>query len=113
MTFLVNKSLKMGRGKECAQVAHAALGLHEICRDVDPTSLDLWGDCGHAKVVLKADDVETMEEVAEQAAQRGIPHIMIADAGRTQIPSGSRTVLGLGPAPQDVLDEITGDFKLL
>lgn len=30
------------------------------------------------------------------------------DAGRTQIPAGSRTVLALGPAPVSLMDEVTG-----
>jgi PTH2 family peptidyl-tRNA hydrolase len=38
---------------------------------------------------------------------------MVADAGRTQIAAGSRTVLAIGPAPNAALNEITGHLKLL
>jgi peptidyl-tRNA hydrolase, PTH2 family len=38
---------------------------------------------------------------------------VIADAGRTQIASGSLTVLGIGPAPKGVVDGVTGQLKLL
>ena len=42
----------------------------------------------------------------------GVNAAIIHDAGRTQIAAGSATVLGLGPAPKAVLDQITGDLKL-
>jgi PTH2 family peptidyl-tRNA hydrolase len=34
------------------------------------------------------------------------------DAGRTQIASGTRTVLALGPAPKDLIDSVAGHLKL-
>lgn len=37
----------------------------------------------------------------------------VQDAGRTQIASGSATVLGIGPAPKSVVDSVTGHLKLL
>ncbi|KAG1828731.1 peptidyl-tRNA hydrolase II domain-containing protein [Suillus variegatus] len=37
----------------------------------------------------------------------------ILDAGRTQIAAGSRTVLGIGPAPIDLINQVTGHLKLL
>jgi len=35
------------------------------------------------------------------------------DAGHTEIPSGTKTVLGLGPAPNNLIDQVTGDLPLL
>lgn len=48
-----------------------------------------------------------------QAMSLGITAEVIADAGRTQIASGSHTVLGVGPAPKSVVDLVTGKLKLL
>jgi len=48
-----------------------------------------------------------------KAVSLGIVAEVIADAGRTQIASGSRTVLGIGPAPMSVVNQVTGDLKLL
>ncbi len=48
-----------------------------------------------------------------QAISLGVVAEVIADAGRTQIASGSYTVLGIGPAPKSVVDVVTGQLKLL
>jgi peptidyl-tRNA hydrolase len=37
---------------------------------------------------------------------------VIQDAGRTQIAAGSSTVLGIGPAPKSIIDQVTGGLKL-
>ena len=54
-----------------------------------------------------------MNELLEQAIQRSIPALIVRDAGHTQIPRGSQTVLALGPFDEHALDLLTGDLKLL
>ena len=48
-----------------------------------------------------------------QAVSLGLCAQVIHDAGRTQIASGSATVLGIGPGPKSVVDRVTGGLKLL
>lgn len=38
---------------------------------------------------------------------------MVVDAGRTQLPTSTTTVLGIGPDEDEIMDKITGDLKLL
>ena len=45
--------------------------------------------------------------------EKGIVNYLVVDAGRTQIPTSSVTVLALGPDEDEILDELTGDLKLL
>lgn len=47
------------------------------------------------------------------ALSLGLVAEVITDAGRTQIASGSQTVLGIGPGPKSIIDEVTGNLKLL
>lgn len=47
-----------------------------------------------------------------QAISLGLCVRVIQDAGRTQIASGSRTVLGV-LGPKSVVDSVTGRLKLL
>jgi peptidyl-tRNA hydrolase, PTH2 family len=54
-----------------------------------------------------------MHLLQAKAISLGIVAEVIADAGRTQIEAGSYTVLGIGPAPTSVINQVTGHLKLL
>lgn len=51
--------------------------------------------------------------IADCSKALGLVTSLIADAGRTQIASGSRTVCGVGPGPAELVDQVTGHLKLL
>lgn len=68
---------------------------------------------GQAKVALQVKSEEELEVLQAQALSLGLVAQVIHDAGRTQIASGSATVLGIGPAPKGVIDQVTGHLKLL
>ena len=42
-----------------------------------------------------------------------LPTSVIYDAGKTQLKGVTLTVLGIGPAPKEIIDTITKDLKLL
>ena len=64
-------------------------------------------------MALKADSEEELLTLQAQALSLGLCAEVIHDAGRTQIASGTATVLGIGPAPKSKVDEVTGSLKLL
>ncbi|EJW74695.1 hypothetical protein WUBG_14398 [Wuchereria bancrofti] len=103
MVFVVNMSLKMGAGKLAAQVGHATLGQH---------ALDAWRISGEMKVVVKGHNTEMLLDFFKQAKDLGLFTYIVSDAGRTQIPTGSRTVLGIF-GPTHLVDLVTGELKLL
>jgi PTH2 family peptidyl-tRNA hydrolase len=43
----------------------------------------------------------------------GLVAELIRDAGKTQIPSGSVTALGIGPDEEEKIDKLVKDLKLL
>lgn len=65
------------------------------------------------KVALKCTSEDEMEVLQAQALSLGLCAQVIHDAGRTQIAAGSATVLGIGPAPVSVVNQVTGHLKLL
>lgn len=65
------------------------------------------------KVALQVKSEEELEILQAQAVSVGLCARIIQDAGRTQIASGSKTVLGIGPGPKSVIDQVTGHLKLL
>lgn len=114
MVLVVRSDLKMGKGKIAAQCCHAAVHCVEKAQVAAPALLESWERSnGTAKVCLKCDTDEQLLALAEAARAAGVNHSLISDAGRTQIAAGSRTVIGLGPAPVSKLDAITGSLKLL
>lgn len=113
LVCIVNHGLKMGKGKLAAQVGHASVSATLDCIKRSPSTFEAWKAQGQRKVVVKAQDAEEMEIIANGAVDGGIPVTRIRDAGRTQIPSGSLTVIGLGPAEEGELDILTGHLKLL
>ncbi|MEC7722882.1 MAG: peptidyl-tRNA hydrolase [Candidatus Thermoplasmatota archaeon] len=42
-----------------------------------------------------------------------MPTTQVRDAGHTQIPSGSLTVVAIGPAEASKIDRLTAELKLL
>merc|ERR1719290_205075 len=101
LVMVVRNDLKMGKGKIAAQCAHAAMLAYKQAKVASPTTLKLWERHGQPKVVEKVADAE------------GLITSLICDAGRTQIAAGSRTVLGVGPGPVHLVDQVTGHLKLM
>lgn len=112
MILVVRNDLKMGKGKVAAQCSHAAVSAYKQVQRRNPELLKQWEYCGQPKVVVKAPDEDTLIDLLGRAKEVGLPVSLIQDAGRTQIAPGSRTVLGVGPGPADLIDSVTGDLKL-
>lgn len=108
--IVVNAALKLPKGKLAAQVAHGAVGAF---LEASATAQAAWLAEGMPKIVLAVDGEEDLLRLEAQAVQRLIPCCLIEDAGRTVIPEGTRTCLGIGPAEDALMDEITGTLKLL
>lgn len=108
MVLCVRTDLGMNKGKVAAQCCHACLGAYRDAIHTRPTWVKAWLHRGQAKITLKVQSEELMNNVAAAAIEAGLPAYIVEDAGRTQIPAGSRTVLAIGPAPVAALDEITG-----
>ena len=115
MVFVVNSELEMGVGKIAAQVAHAALGMHQILLQNEAKfadSLIKWFEFGETKIVLRGDSTSHLIRLEQQAMNAGLPVYMVQDAGKTQVRSGSITVLCVF-GRVDIVDSVTGDLKLL
>ncbi|CAK1590579.1 unnamed protein product [Parnassius mnemosyne] len=113
LVLVVRTDLNMGKGKIAAQCSHAAVGAFEKAQRKDPEALKTWQSTGQAKIALKTDSVDEIKRIAENAKKMGLITSLIRDAGRTQIAPNSITVLGVGPAPKDIVDKVTGHLKLL
>eukprot|EP00483_Globobulimina_turgida_P006784 UN06796 len=113
LILCARKDLKMGRGKLAAQCCHATLGVvKKIENENDEILLQVWMNYGQPKIVTKIESLSDLKEIKKKAIAANVPTYTVCDAGKTQIPSGSYTVLAVGPAPDSVLDGITSHLKL-
>ena len=108
--IVVNEALKLPRGKLAAQVAHAAVGAFI---EADEQVKQAWLNSGMTKIVLKVDNEGDLLRLHHLALSQNMPAQLIQDAGRTVIPVGTVTCLGIGPASESDIDELTQDLKLL
>jgi peptidyl-tRNA hydrolase, PTH2 family len=112
MVICVRTDLSMSKGKIAAQCGHAVLGAYKIAKRITPEYVKAWEWRAQAKITLKVDSEAQMDEIAAAARAAGLPSIIIEDAGRTEVAPGTRTVLGIGPAPRSEIDVVTGKLKL-
>ena len=113
MVLVVRQDLKMGKGKIAAQCSHATLGCYKAALKNHKMAIKSWELNGQPKIAVKCQTEEQLLALRDHAQSLKIPFSLIRDAGRTQIAPGSKTVLGVGPAPEDAVDKITGHLKLL
>merc|ERR1719499_279272 len=114
LVLCARSDLKMKTGKIAAQCSHATLGVvKKVETEGDDLLLQIWRNYGQPKIVTKIKSPGELKELKQKAIDAGVPYYVVCDAGRTQVPSGSYTVLAVGPAPDSILQPITGSLKLL
>lgn len=119
LVLVVRSDLGMTKGKIAAQCSHATLACYKTVKKFNPALLRHWERGGQAKIALKLEnkDCDSQEDemllLKAQARSLGLCAEDICDAGRTQIAAGSRTVLGIGPGPVGLINQVTRHLKLL
>ena len=108
--IIIRQDLKLSRGKLAVQVAHAAVSASE---HADASARRTWKEGGQKKIVLQVKTLSEMYELKMDAEAAGLPASLITDAGLTEVPPGTVTALGIGPAPSEQLDGVTGELQLV
>ena len=111
--ILARSDLNMSPGKLAVQVAHGSVGSAEKARRERWEWYAAWLGEGQKKVVVEVMDESELRKFQEQAAKAGLPHELVQDAGLTELPPGTSTVLAIGPAPNELVDKLTRNLPLL
>lgn len=113
LVVVARSDLHLTKGKLAVQVAHASVTCALKARSSKPGFFKNWMDGGQKKVVVKTANKEELLQLRAKAEALGLITALIDDAGLTQLPPGTTTCLGVGPAPDDLVDQITGHLKLV
>lgn len=113
MVIVTRKDLNLSKGKLAAQVAHAAVTCAIETKKNHKKWFTKWMGEGAKKAIVKTESVDDFNELKRKADQLNIESIIISDAGHTEVPIGTKTVLGIGPAPTNLIDQVTGHLTLL
>jgi len=111
--LVVRSDLKMSKGKTAVQVAHASLLAADEARRRWRRWWKGWIGEGQRKVVVKVSSLEELLRLKKEADLIGLPTSMVEDKGLTEVPPGTVTSIGIGPAPSGKVDAITGELPLL
>jgi PTH2 family peptidyl-tRNA hydrolase len=111
--IVFRSDLRLSRGKTASQAGHAAVSAAEEARKHRKEWFDGWFREGQCKIAVKVPNEKTLTELDEQAKEMGLPCALIVDRGLTEIPPNTVTCLGIGPAPAERVDKITGKLPLL
>ena len=130
--IVIRRDLRMRRGKEIAQGAHASMAWlrQRVLQGLTPTAATgttsaatglvelseverAWLERSNRKVTVKVGSEPELMAVYEQALRAGLVVHLITDGGLTEFGGvPTRTCLGIGPDYDDRIDPVTGDLEL-
>jgi PTH2 family peptidyl-tRNA hydrolase len=120
--IVMRHDLKMRRGKQIAQGAHASMSF--ICRrlqEAGSVSLDdfteaqrAWLTGSFAKVCCRVNSEHELMDIHDKALKAGLEVHLIKDSGKTEFRGEpTQTCLAVGPDVSEKVDEVTGQLELL
>ena len=130
--IVMRRDLKMRRGKEIAQGAHASMAFvsHRI-RHCAEHCLSSWGDMdiwgvlkltrqmmfwfmnSFAKICVRVNSEEELLDVYKRAKEAGLEVHLITDSGKTEFKGvPTNTCLAIGPDDEQAIDKVTGELEL-
>ena len=120
--IVMRHDLKMRRGKQIAQGAHASMSF--LCRRLQnqsSVSLDDFSDSerawlagSFAKICCRVNSEEELMSIYDNAIAAGLQVHLITDSGKTEFHGQpTRTCLAIGPDESSKIDAVTGHLELL
>lgn len=110
--LVLRKDLNMRKGKMIAQGAHASLKV--VMDNLNDPNVKYWMDNAFTKIAVSVNSEEELLDLYKKAQDANIISCVIVDNGLTEfngIPT--TTCIAVGPAPNEIIDSITGNLKLL
>ena len=113
MVLVTRADRNLSKGKLAAQCGHAVSECILKANSREPKTLKRYLSGGARKIVVAAPHLEGLKRIYGEAAESGLIAHMVKDAGHTEIPPGTVTVVGIGPGPRSSIDSITSSLPLV
>ncbi|KIM48419.1 hypothetical protein M413DRAFT_440145 [Hebeloma cylindrosporum] len=111
MVLVVRTDLQLTPGDVAAQCAHATLSCYKVLSRRNSTLVNHWERTGQAKIALKAKSEDQLLELEAIAKSLNLcARSVTVDPGTGD---SVRAVLGIGPGPVGLINEVTGKLRLL
>ena len=111
--IVFRSNLRLSKGKTATQAGHAAVSAAEEARKHHKEWFEGWSKEGQCKIAVKVKNEEELSELEARVRHMGLPYALVIDRGLTEVLPGTVTCLGIGPAPAEKMDRITGNLPLL
>ena len=120
--IVMRHDLKMRRGKQIAQGAHASMSFltrklqskSSICIDDFTPNVQTWIMGSFAKVCVRCNSEQELMAIHAKATEMGLEVHLITDSGRTEFRGQpTRTCIAIGPDEASTIDQVTGQLELL
>jgi len=113
LVIVFRSDLTLSKGKAAVQAGHAAVSSAEEARKRHRQWWEEWLYEGQRKIAVKVKTEKELVQLEQEAKEFGLPCALIVDRGLTEIPPNTVTCLGIGPAPSEKIDKLTGNLPLL
>lgn len=110
LVLVVRKDLMMTVGKVASQCSHASVMAYKKSPKL---MLLKWALSGQKTIVVSCPNEQALNKIRDQAKQQLLLTNIVRDAGHTQVKSDTVTVLAIGPAKEELIDQVTGHLSLL
>jgi PTH2 family peptidyl-tRNA hydrolase len=114
--IVMRKDLKMRRGKEIAQGAHASMAflVKKTVQGKGYTLTEIeWMKGLFTKICVRVDSEAELLKVVEAAREAGIQAELITDSGKTEFAGvPTPTCAAIGPDDAEKIDKVTGHLEL-
>ena len=114
VVLIIRRDLKLRRGKEIAQGCHTSVLLAAYYEKYinNCATYFKWRNGIHKTIVLQAEGLPDLVQIAAKAAKLGVCSNYVTDIGLTELETATITALFLGPDYNEKLDQITSNLKL-